>query len=170
MTQNKTQIIATLKEEFDQWEKLLNGLSEAQINTPPAPSEFSVKDVMAHLWAWQQRSIARLEAGIQNKEPEFPQWHLGLDLESDGEPHQVNGWIYKTNRDRPWPNVYQDWKTGFLHTIELGEAIPEQDLLDKEKFPWLEGYTLADILTSSYEHHHQDHLTPLLHRFHQQGI
>ena len=52
-------ILAALRELFDNWESLLASLSEAQITTPLLPSPWSTKDVVAHLWAWQQRSIAR---------------------------------------------------------------------------------------------------------------
>ena len=60
----KTHMLAALREEFGQWENVLASLTETQITTPPQPGELSLKDEIAHLWAWQQRSIARLEAGV----------------------------------------------------------------------------------------------------------
>jgi hypothetical protein len=57
--------------------------------------------------------------------------------------------------------VHQVWRDGFLRLLELAAAIPEQDLLDTKKYPWLKGYALFDVLKGSYEHHHIDHLEPL---------
>jgi hypothetical protein len=102
----------------------------------------SIKDVAAHLRAWQQCSIARLEAALHNREPEFPKWLADLDPEPQGQPHQVNAWLYETYRDQPWSRVYRDWREGFLRFVELGEAIPEKDLMEKGRDPWLEGYPL----------------------------
>ena len=44
----------------------------------------------------------------------------------------------------------------------IGRAIPEKDLLDPKRYPWMSGQPLLEVLQSSYEHHHVDHLQPLL--------
>ena len=80
---DKAQIITALKEEFNRWEGLLAGISEDQITAPHLPSILSIKDVIAHLRAWQLVSIARLEAALINREPEFPKWLAGLDPEAE---------------------------------------------------------------------------------------
>jgi hypothetical protein len=49
----KEHILAAMKEQFQHWEKLLAGLSEEQIVAPNFDLNWSIKDVMAHLWAWQ---------------------------------------------------------------------------------------------------------------------
>ena len=152
---DKKQILATLREEFNRWEELLAGMSEAQITAPLIPSNWSIKDEIAHLRAWQQRSIARLEAAQLDREPEFPRWPAGLDPEQAGQPHQLNAWIYETYREQPWSAVHREWKEGFLRFLELGEAIPEKDMLDPVKYAWLEGHPLSFILVASYEHHHE---------------
>jgi hypothetical protein len=166
---DKKQILTMLKEEFNRWEELLAGMSEEQITAQHLPSNLSIKDVIAHLWAWQQRSIARLEAALHDKEPEFPRWPAEFDPETEGEPHQLNAWIYETNRVKPWSGVYGDWRAGFLRFLELGEAISEKDLLDAGRYPWLEGQPLSIVFVGSYEHHHIDHLEPLLAWLRQHG-
>jgi hypothetical protein len=50
---------------------------------------------MAHLMAWQQRSLARLEAALQNRQPQFPGWSETLDPESDADLDQVNAGFLK---------------------------------------------------------------------------
>ncbi len=150
---DKQQILATLREAFDRWEALLASLSEEQIIAPKLPSAWSIKDDLVHLRAWQQRTLARLEAAQLNREPEFPKWPAGLDPESDGATEQINAWIYETHRDQSWPSVHRDWREGYLRLIELGEAIPENDLLEPDRYPWLGGHPLSFILQASYAHH-----------------
>jgi hypothetical protein len=165
---DKTQIIAMLREEFNGWEELLASVGEEQIIAPHLPTTWSIKDVIAHLWAWQQLSIARLEAALLNREPEFSMWPAELDAESEDDLDQINAWIHETYHERPWSNVHRDWRGGFLRFLELAEAISEKDLLAAGRYPWLEGQPLSLVLLGSYEHHHEDHLEPLLARVRQQ--
>src|SRR5437588_13019178 len=111
---DKQHILTTLREEFNRWEELLAGLSEAQITAAQLPGNWSIKDVIAHLWAWQQRSIARLEAALLNRPPEYPAWPAQFDPEAEGQPHALNAWLYEKSRDQPWPSVHRDWREGFL--------------------------------------------------------
>ena len=69
---NKSEILAMLRSEFDHWEEVLNSLSVEQITAPKFISEWSIQDTVAHLMAWQKRSIARLEAPASIKNPSFP--------------------------------------------------------------------------------------------------
>jgi len=156
----KQHILAAMREELESWEELLVGMSEELITTPRLPSKWSTKDVIVHLWAWQQRTIARVQAAQLNQEPEFPKWPPELDPE--GDVQQVNAWIHETNRDVTWSTVHQNWRDGFLRLLELAEAIPEPDLLGPGGCPWLNGYPLSFFLTASYDHH-QEHLDKTLH-------
>lgn len=166
----KTHLLAALREEFDEWERVLAGLSEEQIHAAPTPDELSLKDEIAHLWAWQQRSIARLEAGRTNTEPQMPAWWPDAEVtrpeeseDHEAENDRINAQIYAAFRDLPWTQVFTQWRTDYLRFLELGAAIPEPTMLDPSRFAWLNGYSLADVLLGSYDHH-QEHLDGLLKR------
>jgi hypothetical protein len=152
----KTKNIHNLKFELNEWKKLVSGLSEDQICTPLHPSSLSVKDEVAHLYAWQQISIARAEAVLSKKDPAYPKWPEGLDPDSDDDLDKINAWIYTTFREQTWSTVYQNWRSGFLHFLEVGEAVPETDMLTFELFPWMAGFSFSQVLIGSYNHH-QEH-------------
>jgi hypothetical protein len=164
----KEHILAALKEQFDRWEELLASLNEEQLTTPHFDLAWSIKDVMAHLWAWQQISIARMEGGLHSQEPVFPKWIVESIEEWEEDSDRVNALTFETQHNKPWPEIYQNWKNGFLQFIQLGEKIAERDLLDGDKYPWLNGYPLAFILIASYEHH-QEHLEKLTDWLRQDG-
>ena len=153
----KNHILAALEEELVLWEQLLAGLDEGLITAPQEPSELSLKDVVVHLWAWQQRSIARVEAALRDREPEFPEWLPGVDPEDFANTDRVNAWIYAAYRTLPWIIVHQNWRAGFQRFLEAAQGITERDLLDSSRYPWLNGCSLADILLGAYDHH-QEHL------------
>lgn len=158
---DKQQMLETVKKEFEDWEALFAGLSEADIVARQLPADLSIKDAMAHLMIWQQRTIARLEAGLLNTKPQFPQWPDKFDPDSEDDVEEINAWIHETYAEQPWSAIYRDWKAGYLRFMELGEAIPEKDLVATDKYQWIKGYSLLQIMQFSYEHHHIDHLEPL---------
>lgn len=160
---DKSQILDQLRAEFKRWENLLSRLHPEQITEPQLSAGLSVKDVVVHVWAWQQLSIARLEAGLENRPPDFHLWPPQWDPETDVD--DINAWIYATYREKPWAAAYAEWREGFLRFLTLAEQIPEADLLNPQRYPWLHGWPLLAVLQGSYEHHHIDHLQPLLQQF-----
>jgi hypothetical protein len=81
----KQQIQTKLSDIFSRWQELLAKLGEDQFTNPLVPSPWTVKDVIAHLWTWQQISVARMEAALHDREPNFPDWWrmFGPDPEED---------------------------------------------------------------------------------------
>jgi hypothetical protein len=165
---DKAQIITTLREVFNRWEALSTGINEEQITASNLIANRSIKGIVAHLRAWQQVSIARLEAALLDREPEFPKWLAGLDPESEDNRDKYNDWIYQAYREQPWSSVQRVWKEGFLRFLELAEAIPEKDLFDIGRYSWLKEYSLSAVLLGSYEHH-EEHLEPLMVLLRQNG-
>jgi len=158
---NKGQILTGLIKIFNRWRVLLSSLSEKQITTPLLPSSWTVKDVVAHMWAWQQASVARAEAALNDKEPKYPEWWQinGPDPEKDLD--RTNAWIYEANRDKPWQGVYAEWKRQFQRFLELTEHIPEKDLFEHGRYAWMGSYTLSRSPIASLEHH-EEHIDTLL--------
>ena len=164
--EDKEQLIAQLRDVFHRWEDLLAGIGEEQITAPQPSSGWSVKDELAHLWGWQQVSVARVEAALNGSKPQYPKLAEIVDLDDEeGDVDRANAWIYETNRAKPWPTVYSDWKAQFRRFLELSEQVPESDLLTKGKYTWLEHYSLSEVLSGSYEHH-VEHLEELRARLH----
>jgi hypothetical protein len=156
----KGHILAALKEQFDHWQELLTGLNEQQVTTPHFDEGWSVQDVINHLWGWQQITLARMEAAAQDREPQFPTWinELGGPWEENAD--RTNAQIYKNFHAQPWSVSHQNWQRGFLKLLETSENITERDLLDGDRYAWLNGHSPSAYLISSYDHH-QEHLEKL---------
>jgi hypothetical protein len=164
----KEHILAALREQFESWQELLVSLSEEQINAPRFDFDWSIKDVMAHLWAWQQISIARMEAGALHQEPAYPEWMVSIGTDWEDNADRVNALTFENNHNKPWQEIYENWRGGFLRFLELGNEVSERNLLDGDRYPWLNGYSLAFILVASYDHH-QEHLEKLTDWLNRQG-
>src|SRR5262245_1301894 len=127
MIVDKREMLAIHEGEFEAWERLLARLSRAA-HRPIPTSRLSVKDTLAHLGAWQGRTIARLEAALHSHEPCFPTWPMEVsDEETSDEVDRANAWILETNRTLSWGAVEQGWRTGILRLLELLRSIPDAD-------------------------------------------
>lgn len=151
-------ILAAMREQFEQWQTLLGSMSEEQIHAPLVPSQWSVKDEIAHLRAWQERSIERVNAALEKRAPNLPKWLGDTDLDEDVDG--TNAAIYEMNRERAWSSVFQNWREGFSRFIELGEKFSEPQFLDSSRYAWMEGAPIAFVYIASYDHH-QEHFEKL---------
>ena len=151
----KAPMIVLLREELAAWEAVLNGMSEAEICAPNRVDKLSVKDIIAHLTAWQQISVARMEAARDNREPVFAGWPPELDPVQESDNNRINAWIYEKYRDQTWESVHYEWRERFLHFLELADATQDNVMMEKGRFAWLNGHPLWGVLRGSREHHHE---------------
>src|SRR5690349_18963938 len=80
-------LLAALREQFARWDQLLARLSDAAIVAPRFAGDWSIKDVMVHLWVWQQISVARMAAAATDSDLALPAWigALGDDWVEDAD-------------------------------------------------------------------------------------
>src|SRR5262245_5735176 len=71
VSMNKPELLNGVREEYRQWEALLNQIGEARMDQPGAVADWSIKDIIAHLTGWRRRTVARLQAA-QRGEGEPP--------------------------------------------------------------------------------------------------
>lgn len=160
----KQRILDELAEIFSRWQVLLASLNEAQIHQALSPSTWTVKDMVAHLWSWQQASVARMEAALHNREPNYPAWWAlrGPDPEEDVDG--TNALLFTLSKDKPWKVVYSDWKAQFKLYLELTQKITEKDFFQAGRYAWMGKYAIADSTNGSLDHHkeHYKELTEWL--------
>lgn len=155
----KATLLRKLETERERWETLLAGFEEAQLVAPMLPDQRSIKDVIAHLTAWQRQTVDRLEGALKDETPHPPEWPQ--DLDEDDDVDQINEWIFQTYRPLPLAEVLQEWRQGFQQVLDLGAVLSEAALTNPGRYPWLEGAPLSEVLAGVYEHHHDEHLLPL---------
>jgi len=155
----KEAVLDELAGVFSYWQVLLASLSQEQLQVPLIPSNWTVKDVVAHLWSWQQASVARAEAALSNTQPRYPAWweQCGPDPEED--VNATNALLFSLSQDKPWLTVYADWKAQFIRYLELLRQVPERDFLQPGRYAWMGRYALADSARGSLDHHREHYET-----------
>lgn len=153
--EGKAQVMTGLSNVFRRWQDLLSHLSEEQAHTPLEPSDWTLKDVLAHLWAWQQVSVARMQAALQDAQPAYPTWWAMFAPDPDADVDRTNAWIYETNREKPWSVILSDWQEQFERYVELTKQVREEDLLQLGRYPWMGSYALIASTMGTLEHHEE---------------
>jgi hypothetical protein len=157
---DKKEILNNLKSEYSRWMVLLGDLTENEISQNLPGENLTIKDKVAHLCAWQELSIARLDAAIHRHVPVNPAWLVSEDPDT-GDVDQDNERIYQMYQRFPWQEIYSKWSSGFELFIALSELVSEDDLFVVGKFTWLPEYALADVMIGTLEHHREHFIWPL---------
>ena len=154
-TPNKSALLEQIEREQAFWEQLLAEIGEERMLEPGATDDWTFKDVVAHLNGWRRITLARLDAAQHDHAPAAPPWPADLDEEDD--LHEINEWIYQSNREHSLQAVLDEYSNSFQHMRAAVTALSDQALTERDRYPWLKGYALGDVITSTFGHLHEEH-------------
>ncbi|SRR5579872_725112 len=140
--------------EYAQFESVIAPLSEIQLCATPSEGEWSIKDIMAHIAAWEQICTHWLDEVVRG---ETPQPSERVDMGS-------NERIYREYQDRSLTEVEEFFLHAhqqFLNQVNvLVQTLSEENLNTSHRFAWTEAWPGASIVAviadNSYEHY-SDH-------------
>src|SRR5690349_17521180 len=89
-TMTKQRLLAELQAEQEQFEALLDQIGTERMDQPGVAGHWSVKDIVAHLTGWRQRTVQRLRAERHGEAAPPPPWPS--DLQTDD---AINAWLYE---------------------------------------------------------------------------
>jgi hypothetical protein len=147
---NKAQLIEAGQKEYAALEKLIAPLTPGQMTRPPAPDEWSIKDVLAHLHEWQQMFFRWYDAGLRGEKPAVPaEGYKWSQLPA------LNRHIYETYRDLPLAEVLRLFRESHKQTMELIASLREEDLLTPGRWPWMNQNPLIAYLNANAGSHYR---------------
>lgn len=146
--------LALVEREREAWEALLAEVGEARMLEPGPMGEWSFRDLAAHLTAWRSRTLARLEAAADGQPEPPPPWPDGMTGDDE-----INAWFRERDRDKPLADVLAESRASSARLAAAVRRLPADELNDPDRFPWLEGRSLAGALAdgSLFSHWHEDH-------------
>ncbi len=139
---NKTQLFEVAKKEYRKLETFLSTLTPEQMTTAHPP-EWSVKDILAHLYEWQCMFFTWYETGLSGETPEVPapgyKWN---------QLPALNQAIYERFHARPLDEVLSLLRTSQRKTEKFIEDVSDADLTTPGLYPWMNKNTLLAYLNS----------------------
>lgn len=151
----KAALLDWVRRERAGWELLLAEVGEARMNEPGAMGEWSFKDLLSHLTAWQQFAQGPLEEALMGDCP-APPWPTDLNPEQD--QSLINRSIYERTRELPVDIVIRDGRATWDQLEERLAALSEDALLAPRRTAPSHGEPLgAMVIREVTAHFHQDH-------------
>lgn len=148
----KPELLDVIRRERGRWEKLVGEVGVARMTESGATGDWSFKDVVAHLTAWRDVEIARLEAASCGGSPAPPPWPKNDDID------QINAWIDAQNRERSLGDILRESNASFARLEAAVRAIPEPDLFAPGRFPWMGGKSIGPaVVHDALAHFAEEH-------------
>ena len=152
---SRDKLLEEMRTKYAELEGMLEPLDETQMTTPGVYGEWSIKDVLAHLVSWQQRTLDRLYAAARNEEPTIP------PISTDEEMNRLNEHFYQENKSRPLAEVLANFRSSHLQMLEAVQALSDESLADPQRFAWLKGDALWQLVAGNTYDHISEHIEPI---------
>ena len=154
---NKSELLDWLRDDYRQWEELLEQIGPERMEQPGVNGVWFMKDIVAHLTGWQPRVNANLQAALRGESEPPPPWPAHLQTDDE-----INAWIYESNRGRSLREVLDESRQVFQRLFEVLEGLPEELQIEQVHqgtrvyhLVWLNGqrYQPGEF----FDHYHDDH-------------
>jgi hypothetical protein len=123
--------------------------AHSQMEQSGVVDDWSLKDLLAHMVDWEQRSIGWYWAGQRGDEPEVPALGMGWEDIDD-----LNRRIYERHRRRPLEEVLADFRDSYQEVRELVSGIPEDEMFAVGCYTWMgKGNLVGFILANTFSHY-----------------
>lgn len=156
----KERLLATVRAERARWEALLAELGPERLTEPGVAGDWSVKDLLGHLAAYQRAWGARLrwaKTGV----PPTPREMFDVDALPEGAgtwtEEEQNAAIHAQYAPLPPPVVLAKWREAFDLLTDGVATLPAADLTTPGRFPWAGDRPLAEAMAADTYLHARHH-------------
>lgn len=132
-------------------------LPDEALQEPGTIGRWSVADLLAVLTAWEAELVTGLMRLDQGKKP-------GKLLAALAEPEAYNAQRFAENQDRDLDRIFDDFRRVRLQLEEWLPALSERDLMDPNRYPKLQGKSLAQVIEET-TYGHEARYIPALETF-----
>lgn len=146
-------LLQELRETHTGLEARIAPLSSAQMSAPGVNGAWAMRDMLAHLTAWQRRAHVLLEAAHDGTTPA----PFYIDPIDEHELDRRNAAFFAASRARPLDAVLREWRATENAVEAAVPRVSEDDLTDPARFPWLHGRSLVSVVAGETYEHTREH-------------
>lgn len=147
----KEELLEALEGNRQELEELLETLPDETMLEPGVVGTWSIKDILAHLSAWEAQIVTMLFQISQ-----------GIDRPTTAHFRKetvdvLNQRWHESSKDRPLDMVWQDWLGVRKQTIRRVSEMSERDLTDPRRYGWLREKALWEWIAGDSIDHEDEH-------------
>lgn len=143
-------LIERIRREQRVWRDLVAEVGRERMMEPGPMGQWTFKDLVSHLAAWRNRTLARLEAAAAGQGEPAPPWPADL---KDDDP--INAWIRERDQHRSLDEVLADYDSSFDRLAAVAKRLPDDALTRPGYFSWMGDVAFADA--PLFGHLHDEH-------------
>jgi hypothetical protein len=152
---NKAELIARLNQDQQALMEAISELPEEAMLEPGVNGEWSVKDIVAHICAWEAELVKLLWQARQGKRP------TTIHFSEDRDIDQTNLNWYQERKDRPLERVLEDAQAVRKQTLRRVAEFTDEELNDPQAFKWSRGYPLWEWIANDSFGHGPEHIAQI---------
>lgn len=141
---SKDQLIHEVLKEHAALENFLASLTPEEMTLPDVVGPWSVKDVLAHLTAWEQMCLSWYQAGKQGAMPKTP-----AEGYSWRQIPELNHYLYEAHRDDPLEVVLHQFDASYEQILAAIRGMTNAELYTPGVYAWTNTTTLGSYMTSA---------------------
>jgi hypothetical protein len=147
-----SELLAELDREWASIERICAGLNETDMVAPGAQGEWSVKDILAHISAWEKYLLDRLGYIMTGQHPQYPVMTTWDDV------HRFNAQVFADNQDRPLTSVIIEFRSLYRGVMTVLEALDDDMLSQPYTYDFPDdSLTLLRLIRANTTEHYREH-------------
>jgi hypothetical protein len=141
----KTELVANIRRDRAALDALLGEIDDARTLEPSLDAGWSVKDVLAHISAWERACTGWLETVARGATPERPEVR---DVDA------TNAGYYERAKDAPLAEVAAESAASYDALLAAVERLSDADLDDETRF----GFPMWRMIDGNSGEHYREHI------------
>ena len=151
---NKDALLDAIHVGRNRWETTVAQLSPEQMTAPALFDGWSVKDLIAHIGAWERTAASVFAALLRGQQP-------GFELDQNFSVDELNAHFFAEYHTQSLDDVLAGEQAAYRSFLDLVEGASEADLFDASRFAWMQGDPFVDWVAANTYEHYDEHLADL---------
>ena len=148
----KPDLLAVVDTERERFESLLDGLTDSQMTESGVEAAWSIKDILAHIAAWERLAFDRIHAARTGEALKFPLIRGDTDVDA------FNSQVYQKNKDLSLTDILAEFRASHRSFRSQIETLDDDFLTSPLPFDWAGKLTARVLISANTHWHYTEHL------------
>jgi len=161
---SKTELLERTRAGREEWEALLAQIPDSVRTEPALAGGWSVKDLIAHVAAFENWTAAQIRAANEGRAPTDKELYGVEEVTVDPEGWDLdrqNAAIYAQYKETPLAEVMTFSSQAFADLVAAVEGVAEEDFARTGAQSWTGGSTLLEVIPGQCYAHYEQHADDL---------
>jgi hypothetical protein len=141
---SKLELLEAAEREFGRLWKAVESVPEADRELAGACEEWSVKDLLAHLYAWHEMAIGWEREGSAGEQPAVP-----AEGYTFAETPALNQAIFERTQHDDWDDVVARLRMTHAAMLAVIDSYDDPDLFTKQRYAWTRSTSVGVYMVSA---------------------